>query len=160
MIPLTSSVLFLSFIHLLKVLHWPEMGHVFWCLLVWGLTCGFFLTSFLLLRVLLLQRTAFNVLGDLFQATDFRFHLSFIKLKKPKIHNDETKHYQAAKIMLQLYMNLLTLVYQVNLLKNCVLCITNMLHNIYDFPGIILFWQDRESNSQGFEKEAGGPNFC
>lgn len=158
--PLLSSFchILMAFAHLLQVLDWSQMGHVLWCLSVWGVACGLFLTT---AWCPALAKDCIRCPGcPLPRAMVLYFIYPSLNAKNPTIHNNEAKHYQAAEIILQLYMNLSILVYQANLLKNWVLCTTKMLHNIYAFPAIILFWQCHEPNSQGFEKGGGGPNFC
>jgi len=77
-----------------------------------------------------LKQFTSSALHDPFCANNFTFNSSLIKGQKEKIHSNKTKHHQATKIILQLYKNLAVLFYQVGLLRNWALCITQALHTM------------------------------
>lgn len=61
----------------------------------------------------------------------FYFIYLSLNAKHTTSHMNEMKYYQAAEIVLQLYMSLKVLKYHLNLPKNWILRVKKMLHNIY-----------------------------
>lgn len=66
------------------------------------------------------------------------------------------KNYRATEIVLQLYMNLSVLKYHLNLPKNWIVHVADMLHNTYAF--LQSFYSDSEP--KGLKKEEEGQTFA